>query len=220
MYPRSPGRSITNRASRTRVISNPAELEITAVMCNVYAISPKLNTAVRVFSCNQSQWGIYHSGLEIFGTEYSFGGHPGESTGVQAGKPRTVRGARFIMQIHIGQCTLDQVELRSLIADLALSWSGRCYHPLGRNCNHFTAELSSRLNCRPPPSWVNTFSKSCLVHALLPLAECLARSFGVASCEQQGDEPGMGGSRNGRASRGMHSLLQACLALHTRRCKA
>ena len=168
----------------TRVVAGSTAADGGAVVCNVYAISPKLNACVRFISLKRSRWGIYHSGLEVQGTEYSFGGHAGSSTGVQAGRPRAVRGARFIMQCYLGHCTHDPLEVRGLLAEIALGWAGQDYNPLSCNCNHFTAALSSRLGCDPPPSWINAFATARVVRTLLPLAERLANVIGVPSVQQ------------------------------------
>ena len=181
------------------------------VVCNVYALTPRLNSACRVGSLKRSRWGIYHTGIEVYGTEYSFGGHAGSSTGVSAGTPRKVSGARFVTSIPLGVCAHDVFELRSLLADVATEWTGRDYHPLDRNCNHFSGALSSLLKCSPPPPWVNAFSTACIVRTLLPLAERVARWVRIAPVQQVEETPGGEGSSTGSDQRHGSGMLAVLL---------
>lgn len=50
---------------------------MTKVFLNVYDLDQKVNS----FS-SKVGFGLYHSGVQIGGTEYTFGGHEGSFTGV------------------------------------------------------------------------------------------------------------------------------------------
>ena len=146
-----------------------------AVVLHVYDVTPCLNACVRFFSCCRSKWGLYHTGICLGDHELAFGGHDGDSTGVWRSAPRATRGARFRTAHVLGHARLDPIEVRERIVESATAWSGRDYHPLTRNCNHFCAALASDLGVEAPPAWTNAFASSHLLHCLLPFAERLAR---------------------------------------------
>lgn len=119
------------------------------VVLNVYDLSP-YNYYVYCVG-----FGAYHSGLELGGVEYSFGGNDTDGTGVYEVSPRSESAAMFRQSIFLGKTTLPLSERLRILDHLRLEFKGRSYHVLGRNCNHFTNELSLRLLGRPIPRFVN-----------------------------------------------------------------
>jgi len=147
------------------------------VFCNIYDITPRLNGLLR--RCC-SGWGIYHTGVEVHGWEFAFGGHGQSTTGVWAGAPHAVSGAAFHAGVPVGRTGLTSVELHQKLAPLAAQWSGNSYDTLTRNCNHFTRDLCVELTGKPPPRRINRCAESSAVRCffrccLLPLSRCLER---------------------------------------------
>lgn len=69
----------------------------------------------------------------------------------------------------MGQVDLSQEQLDIIIAELGEKYTGTSYHLMGRNCNHFTAELVNILCNKNVPGWINrlaglgTTPKKCLI---------------------------------------------------------
>jgi len=149
------------------------------VFCNVYDIVPGVNAAAR---CLKSNWGIYHTGVQVHGLEFAYGGHDDGSTGVFCAKPRSAQGARFREQVHVGRASVDPMELRQLVADLSRRWPGNMYDPFKRNCNHFSEALCQELTNSPAPPYINRFTESRFVRGMffrciVPIGRCVERFY-------------------------------------------
>jgi len=99
--------------------------------------------------------GAYHSGVEINGKEYAFGGHNYSFTGVFDIEPRSACGAIFRESVLLGETPLSGSEIQTIIDELSVEFVGNSYHPFSRNCNTFSNELSLRLFQTPIPGYVN-----------------------------------------------------------------
>lgn len=109
------------------------------VTVNVYDISVH-NSWLSVFGL-----GVYHTGVEVYGKEYSFGGHSVENrSGIYSLPPKkgpTFPYIKLRESIQLGQCLLDKDEVSQIIRQMAKTWIGPSYHLLTKNCNHFTNEF-------------------------------------------------------------------------------
>jgi len=114
-------------------------------------------------SPNVPGFGIYHSGMQIFNTEYTFAGGDFDGCGIQEQTPKaTPSGSQWIYSqtIDLGPSDLSEAEVRSVLANIRSDFPARKYDLLGRNCNHFTEILATRLNVNKSyPSWVNRAAK-------------------------------------------------------------
>jgi len=99
--------------------------------------------------------GVFHSGVEIGGKEYCFGGHEFSDTGVFDVEPRLAPGARFREAILLGETALTQQEIQKIVDELSADYAGNSYNPLTRNCNTFSDELCFRVLGIRIPSYVN-----------------------------------------------------------------
>jgi len=133
------------------------------VYINVYDLTPHNSYIYPV------GFGAFHSGIEVYGLEVSFGGHEFDSTGVFEVMPRCASGATYRETVHIGYCNLSQQEVRNIIDELAAKYPGSTYHALNRNCNHFTDEFCYRICNKGIPNWINRLAYyASLVECLLP----------------------------------------------------
>jgi len=112
--------------------------------------------------------GIFHSGVEINGREYSYGGHEFAYSGVFDIVPRSAAGAVFRESISLGTTQLSANEIQQIIDELSDQFTGNSYHPLRRNCNSFSEELCRRLVNKGIPGYVNRLanlgsSLSCII---------------------------------------------------------
>lgn len=108
--------------------------------------------------------GMYHSGIEVDGREFTFA----SGAGIFSHAPRGAQGARFREQLYLGDVSITAAELDRLIARLKPDWPGTKYNVLKCNCNHFADALSNELLSRGIPLWINRMSSigsffSCLV---------------------------------------------------------
>eukprot|EP00656_Telonema_subtile_P029784 TRINITY_DN32864_c0_g1_i1.p1 TRINITY_DN32864_c0_g1~~TRINITY_DN32864_c0_g1_i1.p1 ORF type:complete len:190 (+),score=33.50 TRINITY_DN32864_c0_g1_i1:136-705(+) len=111
--------------------------------------------------------GVFHSGVEILGTEHTFG-HSDSGTGVFEHEPRAAGGAQYRETIRMGATSLSMDQVRRVLDSLQAEFQGRSYHLLLRNCNHFSEALCLALLRRPLPAFVNRVAyiggcASCLV---------------------------------------------------------
>lgn len=118
--------------------------------------------------------GIHHSGVEIFGEEWSFGCDPSgrndpHTDGIFSVAPRTACGF-FKEQIDLGFAPPNFTEDRfyAVINAMKPKWKAVSYHILEHNCNFFAAALIKAIDetfpagtpdeaklSRNVPSWVN-----------------------------------------------------------------
>eukprot|EP00930_Biecheleria_cincta_P031161 TRINITY_DN21621_c0_g1_i1.p1 TRINITY_DN21621_c0_g1~~TRINITY_DN21621_c0_g1_i1.p1 ORF type:complete len:403 (+),score=50.95 TRINITY_DN21621_c0_g1_i1:92-1300(+) len=103
--------------------------------------------------------GAFHTGVEVYGTEYSFGYTPTDAVpGVVKCVPRQCSGHRFRESLILGETTLEEKEVQELVRQLGLAWPGSSYNLLKRNCTHFCDTFCRWLAVGPVPAWILSLS--------------------------------------------------------------
>jgi hypothetical protein len=103
--------------------------------------------------------GVHHSGIEVYGSEWSFGFRETSDSGVFAIEPRSAEGVRFRESIILGKTSYSRRDVDRIIADLSSKWPGNTYDLLERNCNCFCDELSRKLCGTGLPGYVNRLAR-------------------------------------------------------------
>jgi hypothetical protein len=113
----------------------------------------KLNVYDMVSMANFNQYsspvgfGVFHSGAEVYGCEYAYGGHNNSHSGVFEIAPRDVVALgedsfRFRETIVIGYTDFDPEDVKQIVEQFGEKFRGDKYHLLHQNCNHFTDALT------------------------------------------------------------------------------
>lgn len=104
--------------------------------------------------------GVYHSGVQVFGTEYTFAGNGTVSTGVFSHRPRIPPaagdGSRWVFKetVNLGPCLYPKTDVKEMVAFLSGQFKANSYHLTSRNCNHFSEAFCAQLGVSFP-SWIN-----------------------------------------------------------------
>ncbi|CAG8577179.1 2913_t:CDS:10, partial [Paraglomus occultum] len=131
--------------------------EETSVYLNVYDMLPgSAVTAVGYWM----GFGVFHTGVEVLGVEYNFGGHDYDASGVFRMKPRLgPPNVTYKESIFMGYTKLNKEDVVKRMDELSKEWKGNSYNLLLRNCNHFTSEACRILVGKRAPGWINRAAK-------------------------------------------------------------
>eukprot|EP01088_Endostelium_zonatum_P015295 TRINITY_DN3686_c0_g1_i1.p1 TRINITY_DN3686_c0_g1~~TRINITY_DN3686_c0_g1_i1.p1 ORF type:complete len:296 (-),score=70.01 TRINITY_DN3686_c0_g1_i1:83-970(-) len=136
----------------------------------MYAVSggggrkPKPSKVIlHVYDLNNNNWtssfgfGAHHTGVEVFGQEYSFAHSPsGSGVTITIPKSSVPPPAQFRESIEMGEINLTSQELRAIIENMGKDeFVGKNYHLTNKNCNHFSDALCMKLLNKHIPGWIN-----------------------------------------------------------------
>lgn len=103
--------------------------------------------------------GIFHSGVEIYGVEYAYGGHPLPFSGIFENSPKDAGelgdNFKFRESIIIGETDFSSSEIKKMITHMGEEFRGDRYHLITKNCNHFSSTFTKNLTGSDIPSWIN-----------------------------------------------------------------
>mmetsp|Transcript_44115 Transcript_44115/g.127594 ORF Transcript_44115/g.127594 Transcript_44115/m.127594 type:complete len:252 (+) Transcript_44115:109-864(+) len=109
--------------------------------------------------------GAFHTGVEVFGREWSYG-----QEGVSSNEPRAHAVHIYRMSVPMGATDKGHAEVMQLIErEVMLGWQGSDYDILRHNCCSFADFLCARLAGKRIPGWVSRFPK---------VASAASRGFG------------------------------------------
>jgi hypothetical protein len=103
--------------------------------------------------------GVYHSGVEIHGIEYAYGGHPFEFSGIFENNPGEAEelgeNFKFKESQICGETDFTAYEIKKIVQQLGEDYRGDKYHLITKNCNHFSQMFVKMLTGTDIPPWVN-----------------------------------------------------------------
>jgi len=141
------------------------------VWVNVYHITKNLNRCL--FACAPC-WRIYHSGLQIYSSEYSYGGD-----GIIRARPLSAYGCVFHESVPLGRIDKDPLEVLAEVRAMAAEWTASRYEPFHHNCNCFSQALARRLLGSGVPSYINAFSSCAPFYGCV--LRCAQRLFSASA---------------------------------------
>ncbi|KAJ1445981.1 PPPDE putative peptidase domain-containing protein [Pelagophyceae sp. CCMP2097] len=146
----------------------------THVRLNVYDLNDRVNDLVSAVGL-----GLYHSGVEIDGREYTYAG----GAGIHDTRPRAVPpNVTFRCSLDLGLFDGGARRLAQCVDELRGEFPPQGYDLVTKNCNHFSDCLVHKLLQAHIPSWINRAAMlgSCVV-CLLPRPPQEAATDGPAA---------------------------------------
>ena len=132
--------------------------------------------------------GVFHSGIEVHGAEWTFG----SGGGVFSHAPKAVPGgARLRCSVLVGEVEATSREVERIVDSMRAEWPGSRYNVVHCNCNAFSLELGKRLTGRAIPGWINRLS------SLGALCSCLMPQEAAAESPVGGGGGGGGSGGSG-----------------------
>eukprot|EP01060_Flectonema_neradi_P020092 TRINITY_DN27627_c0_g1_i1.p1 TRINITY_DN27627_c0_g1~~TRINITY_DN27627_c0_g1_i1.p1 ORF type:complete len:289 (+),score=40.97 TRINITY_DN27627_c0_g1_i1:41-907(+) len=142
--------------------TSPPHQHKSKVILNIYNLmNPESNKKFGYLG-----FGIYHSGVEVYGKEWSYGGSPdGQGSGIFAIPPRTALPREmFHSAKELGTTELTAEQIGWILSGMSRTWTMETYELLSKNCNHFSEEFVKKIEKASAvklsfPSWVNRAAK-------------------------------------------------------------
>lgn len=124
------------------------------VLVRVYHLNKTVVT--RALNRNFKSYGAFHTGVEVYGREWSFGMTFDDwSTGITWNPPGENPDHTFCETLSMGYTTLSPTQVWQLIEEMKTEWRGCTYHLLSRNCHHFSDAFCQKLGVNRIPTWLN-----------------------------------------------------------------
>ena len=182
----------------------PPSIQImTSMFCNVYYIRKvrfdeggRLKHAAKP-SLMADMLGVYHVGLEVHGTEYTFGNYHAKNSrplggvlsGVCAHDPQRA-GPRYVLKekIYLGTTAMTPGQVSQAAEQLgSRTFTSATYNKVHHNCTDFARSLGALLGATDLPFWCHRASSTArwLINIVSGVSSCMIPS--VDADEVSGD---------------------------------
>ncbi|KAF9764885.1 Desumoylating isopeptidase 1 [Nosema granulosis] len=108
---------------------------MTKVILKVYNIGNETLANIISTLCGKQISGIFHTSVEVFGSEYFFQG------GITKAVPNTTMFGNPIRIHQMGETKISLEELEEYLEILSNKFNNQSYHLLQNNCNNFSDSL-------------------------------------------------------------------------------
>jgi len=126
------------------------------VLVRVYDLGQTMLT--RVHNQLTKNYGAFHTGVEVYGKEWSYGMTFDNTSGIISHEPARNSDHTFRETLSMGYTRFSPREVGKILEDLKRDWRGRDYHVLTKNCHHFSEAFCARLGVARLPPWINTLA--------------------------------------------------------------
>mmetsp|Transcript_13843 Transcript_13843/g.45155 ORF Transcript_13843/g.45155 Transcript_13843/m.45155 type:complete len:216 (-) Transcript_13843:244-891(-) len=97
-----------------------------------------------------AQLGVFHTGVEVCGFEYSF-----SDAGVFRTRPKCIQGARYRETVVLGNFEGSANDVDGVVSELQRTFCPGAYHLIQLNCNHFSDAFARKLVGTGIPAHLN-----------------------------------------------------------------
>ena len=130
--------------------------KVEVVFLNIYNVS-SINKFMEFLG-----FGFYHTSVEIYGHEFSYGGHDQECSGIVCVESGNSAGLTLKEKLPVGITFYNEDEIDDIVCRFGEFWIGKEYDPFNRNCNCFTERFISHIVDKEEyyfPAYINRFTK-------------------------------------------------------------
>eukprot|EP00435_Cladocopium_sp_Y103_P060175 s2340_g21.t4 len=113
------------------------------VLVRVYDLGQTMLT--RFHNQLTKNYGAFHTGVEVYGKEWSYGMTFDNTSGIISHEPAKNADHTFRETLSMGYTRFSPREVGKILEDLKREWRGRDYHVLTKNCHHFSEVFCARL---------------------------------------------------------------------------
>lgn len=117
--------------------------------------------------------GIFHAGVEVSGTEWSYGCTESEDEpGVLPNLPKMHPDHHYRQTVEMRRTNFSASEVGDLLEELSIQYTGPTYDLLRKNCCHFADDFCQRLGAGGIPAWVYRLARiASRIESLLQAAQ-------------------------------------------------
>ncbi|CAK8986515.1 unnamed protein product [Durusdinium trenchii] len=152
----SEGKTEAKSHVSSETVPRPRKVYRERVLVRVYDLGQAMLT--RGYNQLTKDYGAFHTGVEVYGKEWSFGMTLDHSSGIICHEPAQNPDHTFRETLCMGYTRYSPREVGKILEDLKHDWRGRDYHVLTKNCHHFTEVFCARLGVARLPPWINTLA--------------------------------------------------------------